>query len=119
MYPDAYTPAAAGAPTFTSGGDVTATNWRKMQLQGCVLLPCAGYRTVDGPIKYVGEWIRYWVYSTSYVRTLKVGTATLYYYRCLGGTWSGYTINTNAEALGRISTTSTDERVSVRLVHNL
>ena len=42
LSPDAYTPGAAGAPEVTSGGTVTAANWRKMQLQGCVFLPCAG-----------------------------------------------------------------------------
>jgi hypothetical protein len=36
---------AAGAPAVSSGGTVTAANWRKMQLQGCVFLPKAGSQT--------------------------------------------------------------------------
>ena len=123
LSPDAYTPSSAGAPTVSSGGTVTAANWQKMQLQGCVFLPAAGYRIyADNRILDVGEKARYWIYSTSYVRTQKpTNKITVYYYLSLEGSWSGYTINTNAEFAGR-SVSSTSDRyggMPVRLVHDL
>ena len=119
LFLDTYPPSAAGAPTVSSGGTVTAANWRKMQLVGCVFLPAAGYHEMDNRILEVGALIRYWVYSTNYVRTSKIGTATIYYYRCLYGKWSDYTINTNADFAARFSTTNAEGKLSVRLVHNL
>ena len=56
--------AAAGAPAVSSGGTVTAANWRKMQLVGCVFLPCAGLIGINASsVTLSGERIYYW---TSY-----------------------------------------------------
>ena len=45
-------------PTVSSGGTVTAADWRKMQLQGCVFLPAAG-RIFSGNVTDYGT-IMYW-----------------------------------------------------------
>ena len=59
LSPDASPPSAAGAAAVSSGGTVTAANWRKMQLVGCVLLPYAG-RQVSGKIYDSGQASYYW-----------------------------------------------------------
>ena len=48
LYPDTYTPGAAGVSAVSAKGSVSADDWRKMQLQVCVFLPAAGGYQSDG-----------------------------------------------------------------------
>ena len=100
LYPDAYTPDAAGAPTVTSGATVTAANWRKMQLQGCVFLPAMN----------TGAWEYTGFYWTSTVNT-KVSKEQ-YAIRI-------YNSNTAPVGVQSIDNGGGSLKHSVRLVHNL
>ena len=83
LYPDAYTPSAAGVPTVTSKGTVTAANWQKMQLLGCVFLRDSGNRDTNfvtgekGTTEINGQTINIqWLISFEYAAStiFKYGT---------------------------------------------
>ena len=95
LYPDAYTPSSAGAPTVSSGGTVTADNWRKMQLQGCVFLSTIQETNVNPQ--------QYWLPSTRRMNNMNWGE-TLY-------------IKFNQSIT--VGYTSQSSTFPARLVHNL
>ena len=99
IYPDAYTPSSAGAPTVTSGGTVTAADWRKMQLQGCVFLPYAGWIASGSNPTYNGQRFYTWAESDG----------GKYFFVMI---YSSIQTNTSRNK-------ASDRKMSIRLVHNL
>jgi hypothetical protein len=96
---------ASGAPEVTSGGTVTAADWRKMQLQGCVFLPIAGCMNGSSVVS-VGINGFYWSSTTA---------ETNYVYAAVFG-FTNKIVNPIAQM---ITTTASRYSYSVRLVHNL